>query len=162
MGHLKQKLAIDTIVPLRSNMDLYADAIGLTRLRGFVWEPYVPPGLTTIGRVRIAASGCGGEARSQTPADPGGETWSVEGLDAIVGGSRSPTVPTRVVPSCCSTRLHGDLNGLVPKPLLSLDAICVLDSSQARLTHMRRVPSGARTFDSKPCNGNLPQGQPVL
>jgi len=43
MGHLKQKLAIDTIVPVRSNMDLYADAIGLTRLRGFAWEPYVPP-----------------------------------------------------------------------------------------------------------------------
>ena len=43
MGDLKQKLAIDTIVPLRTNMDLYADAIGLTRLRGFVWEPYVPP-----------------------------------------------------------------------------------------------------------------------
>jgi hypothetical protein len=43
MGHLKQKLAIDTIVPLRANMDLYADAIGLTRLRDFVWEPYVAP-----------------------------------------------------------------------------------------------------------------------
>jgi hypothetical protein len=43
MGHLKQKLAIDTIVPLRCNMDLYADAIGLTRLRGFPWQPYVPP-----------------------------------------------------------------------------------------------------------------------
>ncbi len=43
MGHLKQKLAIDTIVPLRTNMDLYADAIGLTRLRGFAWEHYVPP-----------------------------------------------------------------------------------------------------------------------
>src|SRR5205814_9130585 len=42
MGHLKQKLAIDTIVPLRSNMDLYADAIGLTRLPGFSWEPYAP------------------------------------------------------------------------------------------------------------------------
>lgn len=42
MGYLKQKLAIDTIVPLRANMDLYADAIGLTRLRGFTWEPYVP------------------------------------------------------------------------------------------------------------------------
>lgn len=42
MGYLKQKLAIDTIVPLRTNMDLYADAIGLTRLRGFAWEPYVP------------------------------------------------------------------------------------------------------------------------
>ena len=45
MGHLKQKWAIDTIVPLRTNMDLYADAIGLTRLPGFAWEPYVP--LTT-------------------------------------------------------------------------------------------------------------------
>lgn len=43
MGHLKQKWGIDTIVPLRSNMDLYADAIGLTRLRDFAWEPYVPP-----------------------------------------------------------------------------------------------------------------------
>jgi hypothetical protein len=43
MGHLKQDLGIDTIVPLRTNMDLYADAIGLTRLRGFAWEPYVPP-----------------------------------------------------------------------------------------------------------------------
>ena len=43
MGHLKQKLAIDTIVPLRTHMDLYADAIGLTRLRGFAGEPYGPP-----------------------------------------------------------------------------------------------------------------------
>jgi hypothetical protein len=43
MGYLKQKLGIDTIVPLRANMGLYADAIGLTRLRGFAWEPYVPP-----------------------------------------------------------------------------------------------------------------------
>jgi hypothetical protein len=43
MGHLKQQWGIDTIVPLRTNMDLYADAIGLTRLRGFAWEPYVPP-----------------------------------------------------------------------------------------------------------------------
>jgi hypothetical protein len=24
-------------------MDLYADAIGLTRLRGFAWDPYAPP-----------------------------------------------------------------------------------------------------------------------
>jgi DDE family transposase len=42
MGRLKQEFAIDTIVPLRTNMDLYADAIGLTRLRDFTWEPYVP------------------------------------------------------------------------------------------------------------------------
>ena len=43
MGQIKQKWGIDTIVPLRTNMDLYADAIGLTRLRDFAWEPYVPP-----------------------------------------------------------------------------------------------------------------------
>ena len=43
IGRLKQEFAIDTIVPLRTSMDLYADAIGLSRLRGFAWEPYVPP-----------------------------------------------------------------------------------------------------------------------
>jgi len=43
IGRLKQESAIDTIVPLRTNMDLYADALGLTRLRGFIWEPYVSP-----------------------------------------------------------------------------------------------------------------------
>ena len=42
MGRLKQKFAIDTIVPVRSNMDLYADAIGLTRLHDFTWETYIP------------------------------------------------------------------------------------------------------------------------
>jgi len=43
MGQLKQRWGIDTIVPLRTNMDLYADAVGLTRLRDFAWEPYVRP-----------------------------------------------------------------------------------------------------------------------
>jgi hypothetical protein len=43
MGRLKQDFRIDTIVPLRTNMDLYADAMGLTRLRDFAWEPYVCP-----------------------------------------------------------------------------------------------------------------------
>jgi len=33
----------DTLVPLRSNMDAYRDAIGLTRLPGFQWEPYQSP-----------------------------------------------------------------------------------------------------------------------
>ncbi|MBI4874911.1 MAG: transposase [Acidobacteria bacterium] len=41
MGRLKQEFAIDTIVPVRTNMDLYQDALGLTRLRDFHWEPYV-------------------------------------------------------------------------------------------------------------------------
>ena len=45
MGRLKKQDRIDTIVPVRTNMDLYADVIGLTRSRDFRWEPYVssPP-----------------------------------------------------------------------------------------------------------------------
>jgi len=42
MGRLKQNYRIDTIVPLRTNMDVYAEAIGLTRLQDFAWEVYVP------------------------------------------------------------------------------------------------------------------------
>jgi hypothetical protein len=42
MGRLKKEYRIDTIVPLRANMDLYVDLIGLTRSRDFRWEPYVP------------------------------------------------------------------------------------------------------------------------
>lgn len=41
MGRLKKECHIDTIVPVRTNMDLYADIIGLTRSRDFRWEPYV-------------------------------------------------------------------------------------------------------------------------
>jgi hypothetical protein len=43
MGRLKQVCHIDTLVPLRSNMDAYEDAIGLTRLPDFQWEPYLHP-----------------------------------------------------------------------------------------------------------------------
>jgi Transposase DDE domain len=41
MGRLKKDCHIDTIVPVRSNMNLHADVIGLTRSRDFRWEPYV-------------------------------------------------------------------------------------------------------------------------
>jgi len=41
IGRLKQQYNIDTIVPVRTNMDLYADIIGLTRSPDFHWEPYV-------------------------------------------------------------------------------------------------------------------------
>jgi hypothetical protein len=43
MGRLKQVCHVDTLLPLRRNMDAYADAIGLTRLPGFQWEPYRRP-----------------------------------------------------------------------------------------------------------------------
>jgi len=42
MGRLQQDYRIETILPVRSNMDLHADVLGLTRLRDFHWEPYVP------------------------------------------------------------------------------------------------------------------------
>ena len=41
MGRLEQDYRIETILPVRANMDLHADALGLTRLRNFRWEPYV-------------------------------------------------------------------------------------------------------------------------
>jgi hypothetical protein len=41
MGRLQQDYRIETILPVRANMDLHADALGLTRLRDFHWEPYV-------------------------------------------------------------------------------------------------------------------------
>jgi len=41
MGRLQQEYRIETILPVRANMDLHADAVGLTRLRDFRWEPYV-------------------------------------------------------------------------------------------------------------------------
>ena len=43
MGRLKTDYHIDTVVPLKKNMDAYKDAIGLTRLKDFHWEPYVLP-----------------------------------------------------------------------------------------------------------------------
>ncbi|MGC9969667.1 MAG: transposase [Bryobacteraceae bacterium] len=42
MGRLLQDYRIETILPVRANMDLHADALGLTRLRDFHWEPYAP------------------------------------------------------------------------------------------------------------------------
>jgi len=43
MARLQQRYRIDTIVPVRTNMDLYADVIGLTRSPDFAWESYVSP-----------------------------------------------------------------------------------------------------------------------
>jgi hypothetical protein len=43
MARLKTDYAIDTVVPLRKNMNAYQDMMGLTRLKDFVWEPYSTP-----------------------------------------------------------------------------------------------------------------------
>ncbi len=43
MSRLKTAYGIDTVVPLKKNMDAYQDVMGLTRLEDFVWEPYPEP-----------------------------------------------------------------------------------------------------------------------
>jgi hypothetical protein len=59
MGRLQQDYRIETILPVRTNMDLYADALGLTRLCDFRWEPYVaatppaPPPAATPKPARV-------------------------------------------------------------------------------------------------------------
>ena len=50
MGRLKTDYNIDTVVPLKKNMDAYKDAIGLTRLKDFQWEPYQLPYATERGQ----------------------------------------------------------------------------------------------------------------
>ena len=43
IGRLKSDYQIDTIVPLKKNMNAYQDVMGLTRLKDFRWEPYQQP-----------------------------------------------------------------------------------------------------------------------
>jgi hypothetical protein len=50
MGRLKTDYKIDTVVPLKKSMDAYKDAIGLTRLKDFQWEPYRLPYATQRDR----------------------------------------------------------------------------------------------------------------
>jgi hypothetical protein len=39
----KTKNHLDTIIPLKTNMDAYMDVIGLERRKDFHWEPFVLP-----------------------------------------------------------------------------------------------------------------------
>jgi hypothetical protein len=41
IGRLKTEHHIDTVIPLRTNMDAYRDVMGLTHLQDFHWEPLV-------------------------------------------------------------------------------------------------------------------------
>ena len=43
IGKCKKDYGVDVIMPLRKNMDLYKDAVGLTRVPDFVWERYEEP-----------------------------------------------------------------------------------------------------------------------
>ena len=43
IGRLKTDYQIDTVIPLKTNMDAYKDVMGLTRLKDFHWKPLVVP-----------------------------------------------------------------------------------------------------------------------
>lgn len=43
IGRLKQDYHIDTVLPLKKNMDAYQDVLGLTRGKHFRWEPLPEP-----------------------------------------------------------------------------------------------------------------------
>jgi len=43
IGRLKNEYHIDTVIPLRENMDAYADVMGLTRRKRFPWEELALP-----------------------------------------------------------------------------------------------------------------------
>ena len=64
MGRLQQDYRIETIVPVRANLDLHADAIRLTRLRDFRGEPYIcslparPQTWLGVGRGLLSWSQC--------------------------------------------------------------------------------------------------------
>ena len=46
IGRLKRDYQVNTVVPLKKNMNAYQDMLGLTRLKDFPWEPYQPPYVT--------------------------------------------------------------------------------------------------------------------
>ena len=49
-GRLKLRHKIDTLVPLRTNMDAYQDVMGLTRMKDFHWEPLDLPIATEVAQ----------------------------------------------------------------------------------------------------------------
>jgi hypothetical protein len=95
-------------------MDLYADAIGLTRLRGFAWEPYVPPAAPPPAasasprpaavekreakRQRTLAQRKAEAAAAETPAAPTPAPQTLLGLGrGLLSWSKCPVPLTAVV-----------------------------------------------------------------
>ncbi len=66
---LYELVDIDTIVPLKKNMNAYQDVMGLTRLKDFAWEPYQQAVCPAAGSEGPAATAdpAGGRARPKHP-----------------------------------------------------------------------------------------------
>ena len=57
IARLKTCYKIDTVAPLKKNMNAYQDVMGLTRLKDFVWEPYSEPGAAPAPQTDPGGSG---------------------------------------------------------------------------------------------------------
>ena len=87
IGKCKQEHKVDVIIPLRKNMDLYQDVLGLARAPDFVWQPYhKPQPAPATPRVRPSAVEKREAARQRTLAA------------RKVAGSRARVGPTPMAP----------------------------------------------------------------
>jgi hypothetical protein len=43
IGHCKEQLGVDVLIPVRRNMDIYHDAMALFAQPDVIWQPYTPP-----------------------------------------------------------------------------------------------------------------------
>ena len=92
IGRLKTDYGIDTVIPLKTNMDAYHDVMGLTRLKDFGWEPYQPPvarlrgqkGSRRVGSSTPQAAG-DREAGTETATDLGGAQGTATTAPASLG-----------------------------------------------------------------------------
>ena len=87
MARLKTSHHIDTVVPLRKNMNAYQDMMGLTRLKDFVWEPYQAPGAQPAQQ----------PDRSKPPRIVKRE-WKRQQTLAVKKGLPPPSLPQSVAP----------------------------------------------------------------
>jgi len=87
MARLKTSHHIDTVVPLRKNMNAYQDMMGLTRLKDFVWEPYQAPGARPAQQ----------PDRSKPPRIVKRE-WKRQQTLAVKKGLPPPSLPQSVAP----------------------------------------------------------------
>jgi hypothetical protein len=87
IGKCKQEHKVDVIIPLRKNMDLYQDVMGLSRARDFVWRPYekAQP-VAAPQRLRPPAVQKREAARQRTLA-------ARKGQDAAAGVGAAPQAP---------------------------------------------------------------------
>lgn len=175
IGRLKMDYGIDTLIPLRTNMDAYHDVMGLTRLKNFGWEPYQFP----VARLR------GQKDRPKPPVILKRELKRQQTLAARKGLPPSPPLPYSQTLLGIARRLSSWSD--CPVPLTAVvnreidsggeiqDWVLVTTSSscsaqQTRATYSLRTSiedaalpvSGSRTLRTLTCSQLMPQRLSVL